>query len=356
MTGCGPEAAAVSDEAAALHRESLVIDLHLDTLLSMRFAGYDITARHTNRLPRSPFSWHMDVPRAREGGLDAAVMGLVINPREVQEELMAPLRLLASMEDEKGIEQTLLTLDLWAETARRHPDQVAFCTTGTQIREAVAQGKFAGIPGLEGSHGIESDMANVRLAYERGLRMIGLTHFQASSAAYPMTVAEFDGRGLTDFGRELVGEMEQLGIVVDLAHVNYAGLDEALGRITRPFVVSHTACRALLDMRRNLEDDHIRRVADRGGVIGLCLARSFVGRPGVAGFVDHIEHALNAGGVDCIALGSDWDGAIVPVEGLGDVTGLPRVTEELLARGHSPQVVQKFLGGNAIRVLTEVCG
>ena len=168
--------------------------------------------------------------------------------------------------------------------------------------------------------------------------------------------AGFDGQGLTDFGRELLAEMDRLGIVVDLAHVNYTGVDEALGRMTRPFVVSHTACRALHDMRRNLEDDHIRRIADRGGVIGLCLARSFVGRPGVEGFVDHIEHALQVGGPDCIALGSDWDGAIVPVVGLGDVTGLPRVTEELLARGHSPEVVQKFLGEHAMRVLTDVCG
>lgn len=356
VTGCGPDAAAVPDEAAALHRESLVMDLHCDTLLWVRLLGYDVTAHHTNRLPGSPFAWHMDLPRAREGGLDAAVMGLVINPREVHEELMAPLRLLASLEDEKGIEQMLLTLDLWAEIARHHPDEAAFCTSGTQIREAVAQGKFAGIPGLEGSHGIESDMANVRRAYDRGLRMIGLTHFQASSAAYPMTVAAFDGRGLTDFGRELLGEMEQIGMVVDLAHVNYAGLDEAIGRLSRPFVVSHTACRALHDMRRNLEDDHIRRVADRGGVIGLCLAKSFIGRPGVAGFVDHVEHALNVGGADCIALGSDWDGAIIPVDGLHDVTGLPRVTAELLARGHSPQTIQKFLGGNALRVLTDVCG
>lgn len=348
--------ATVPAEIAALHRESLVIDLHVDTLLSMRFAHYDITARHKNRLPGSPFTWHVDVPRAREGGLDAAVLGLVINPREVGKELMAPLRLLAFLERGKGFEQTLLTLDLWAETARRHPEQVAFCTTGTQIREAVAQGRFAGLPCLEGSHGIESDMDNVRRAYERGLRMIGLTHFQASSAAYPMTVSAYDGRGLTDFGRELIGEMERLGMVVDLAHVNYAGVDEALGRVTRPFVVSHTACRALHDVRRNLQDDHIRRVADHGGVIGICLARSFVGRPGVAGFVDHIEHALDVGGPDCIALGSDWDGAIVPVSGLGDVTGLPAVTQELMARGHAPEIVQKFLGGNAMRVLSDVCG
>jgi membrane dipeptidase len=186
--------------------------------------------------------------------------------------------------------------------------------------------------------------------------MIGLTHFQASSAAYPMTVAAFDGRGLTDFGRELIGEMERLGMVVDLAHVNYAGVDEALGRMTKPFVVSHTACRALHDMRRNLEDDHIRRIADRGGVIGLCLARSFVGRPGVAGFVDHIEHALQVGGPDCIALGSDWDGAIVPPRDMPTCLELPRVVEPMLRRGWTEDRIRKILGGNFLRVVEALRG
>ena len=356
LAGCGPEAPQISDDVLALHRDARVLDLHLDTLLSMRLLGYEIASRHTNRLPRSPISWHMDLPRAREGGLDGAVMGLVISPREVREELMAPLRWLARLEDERGIDQTLLTLDVLDEAAQRHADEMRFCRSGSEMRTAMDEGRFAAFAGLEGSHGIESDLQNVHAAYQRGLRMIGLTHFQASSAAYPMTVAAFDGRGLTPFGRDLVTEMERMGMVVDLAHVNEAGVEEALGLVTRPFVVSHTACRALFDFRRNLSDAQIRAVAERGGVIGLCLARGFIGRPGVEGFVDHIEHAIRVGGVDCVALGSDWDGAIVPVEGLGDVTGLPRVTQVMLERGHSEAVIRKALGENALRVLTEVCG
>jgi membrane dipeptidase len=196
----------------------------------------------------------------------------------------------------------------------------------------------------------------VRAAHERGLRMIGLTHFQSSSAAHPMTVPAFDGQGLTDFGRELVAEMERLRMVVDLAHVNAAGVDEALERMTRPFVVSHSACRGVHDNARNLTDEQIRRMAERGGVIGIAAGRSFVGRPGVSGFLDHVEHALRVGGSDCVAIGSDWDGAIVPVEGMEDVTSLPRITAGLLARGHSEAVIRKVLGENALRVLSEVCG
>jgi len=354
--GCGREAPRVPDEILAFHRDCLVLDLHVDTLLSMRLVGYDIAKRHTNRLPGAPFSWHMDLPRAAEGGLDGAVLGLVISPREVREELMGPLRWLARLEDDRGIEQTLRTLGILAEAAERHAERLAFCRSGSEMRAAAAAGRFAALAGLEGSHGIESDLANVRAAWERGLRMIGLTHFQASSAAYPMTVAAFDGQGLTDFGRELIGEMERLRMVVDIAHVNLAGVDEALARMTRPFVVSHSACRALQDHRRNLGDDHIRRIAGRGGVIGIAVGRDFLGRPGLDGFLDHVEHAIRVGGADCVALGSDWDGAIVPARGLEDVTTLPAVTAGLLGRGHSQEVVRKALGENALRVITEVTG
>jgi len=357
LTGCGgPRRPEVPAEVEAFHREALVLDLHVDTLLAMRLLGYDIGARHTNRLPGSPFTWHMDLPRAEEGGLDGAVMGLVINPREVRDELIRPLKLLDWVEEGKGIEQTLATLDLLAEAAERYPERLAFCTTGSQMREAIAAGRFAALPGLEGSHGVESDLDNVRAAYEKGLRMIGLTHFQATSAAYPMTVPEFDGRGLTSFGRDLVAEMQRLGMVVDLAHVNATGVDEALELLREPFVVSHTACAAVHDVPRNLTDTQIRQMADRGGVIGIAVGRSFLGRPGVEGFLDHVEHAIRVGGAEAVALGSDWDGAVVPAQGLGDVTTLPAVTAGLLARGQPEAVVRKVLGENALRVVTEVCG
>jgi membrane dipeptidase len=186
--------------------------------------------------------------------------------------------------------------------------------------------------------------------------MIGLTHFQRSAAAFPMTVASFDDRGLTEFGFDLLAEMETLGIVVDLAHVNRRGVDDALGALRRPFVVSHSACRGLADFRRNLDDDQIRRIADAGGVVGIAAGRSFLGGDGLDAFLDHVEHARRVGGADAVALGSDWDGGITPVRGLEDVRGLPSVTQGLLARGWSDEDVRRLLGENALRVVTEVCG
>jgi membrane dipeptidase len=211
---------------------------------------------------------------------------------------------------------------------------------------------------LEGAHGIEGSLDHVHTAYARGLRSIGLVHFQADQAGYPMTVAEFDGQGLTEFGRTLVGEMERLRMIVDLAHLNDAGVTDALTIMQRPFMVSHTACRALYPHRRNLTDDQIRAVADHGGVIGIMFEGAILAAGGanLDRVLDHFDHAIKVGGEDVVAVGSDYDGFITPAAGLEDVTMMPHLTAGLLARGHRPDTVRKILGENALRVLTEVCG
>ncbi len=347
---------AVPADVLAFHRECLVLDLHVDTLLWTRLVGYDFAVAHRNRLPRAPLGWHVDLPRAREGGLRAAVLGLVVNPREVRRELILPLKLLARIERGAGIEQTLATLALWEAAERAHPEALAFARSGSEIRRAVAQGRFAGLACLEGSHGLEGRIENLRRAHARGLRMVGLVHFQATEAARPMTVAAFDGQGLTMFGHELLGEIESLHMAVDLAHLNAAGIDDVLAHARRPCVVSHTACRALRDHPRNLGDEQIRRVAEAGGVVGVAVGAIFLGNGTLERFLDHVEHLLRVGGADVPALGSDWDGFIVPVRGMEDVRCLPQITAGLLARGHSHETVRKLLGENALRVLTEVCG
>ncbi len=344
------------DEILAFHRESPVFDLHIDTLLWTRLMGYDLGERHTPLLPRAAFGGHMDLPRAAEAGLDGAVLGIVVNPQEVRPELMFPLRALARIESERGFEQTLSQLDLMRRTAERLSGAMRLALSGSELRAAIADGRFAALAGLEGAHGIEDELDNVRVAHRQGLRMLGLVHFQSSAAAHPMTAPDFDDQGLTPFGFDLLAEMESLGMVVDLAHVNRRGVDDALAAMKRPFVVSHTACRAVHDMARNLDDDQIRRVADRGGVVGIAMGRWFLGRPGLDSYLDHVDHAMRVGGTEAVALGSDWDGAITPVEGLEDVGGLPYVTWGLLERGWSTDAVRKVLGENALRVITEVCG
>ena len=141
-----------------------------------------------------------------------------------------------------------------------------------------------------------------------------------------------------------------------LAHLNAAGVTDALSALRSPFVVSHTACRALCDNPRNLHDEELRRIADAGGVIGIAFGRSFLGRSGVEGLLDHVEHALRVAGEDAVGLGSDYDGFIVPARGMGDVRAYPLITQGLLERGWSREIIEKLLGRNALRVSVEVTG
>lgn len=348
----------VTEEALALHRESLVVDLHVDSFLWTRVFNYDIGRRHANRLPRAPLAWHADLPRLREGGVDGVVFGIVVNPHTVRRELMLPLKVLAWYEARRGFDAVLTTLDLLEAAARRYSDRFAFVRTGTEFRAARAAGKIAGLACLEGAHGIEGSLDNLSTAYERGLRSVGLLHFQANETGYPMTVARFDELGLTDFGRTMISEMERLGILADLAHLNDAGFEDALQTMRRPFMVSHTGCRAVHPHPRNLTDEQIRAVADRGGVIGIIFEGAFVAAQSahLDHVLDHFDHAIRTGGEDAVAIGSDYDGFIVPATGLEDVTAMPRLTAGLLARGHRPQTIRKILGENALRVLTAVCG
>jgi len=356
LAACAPRVPSVSTEALALHRESLVFDLHVDTLLWQRLLGYDPTQRHTPWLPAAAFAWHVDLPRAADAGLDGAVLGLVVNPREQRPEQLWALKLLARVERGAGIEQTLATLDLLGTTARDHPEELAFARSGSELRRAVAARRFAALAGLEGAHGIEDRIENLHAAWDRGLRMLGLVHFQANAAAFPMTETAFEERGLTPFGFDLLAEMEALPVVADLAHLNARCVNDVLAATTGPCLVSHSGCRALHDSPRNLEDAQLRAVADAGGVVGLALGRSFLGPGGLDAFFAQADHLRRVAGEDATALGSDWDGGIVPLAEVGDVRGLPRLTERLLRGGWKPEPIRKLLGENALRVLTEVLG
>ncbi len=349
-----PGAAAPSQEALDLHRESAVFDLHVDTLLWQRFLGYDFTERHRPWLPAAAFFGHVDLPRAAEAGLDGAVLGLVISPAEERREQLWTLKLLARLERGRGLEQTLEGLDALQRLATENPDTLQLARTGGELRSAMAAGRFAALAGLEGAHGIEGSVENLRAAWERGLRMLGLVHFQSNRAAFPMTEPDFVARGLTPVGFDLVAEMEQLPMVVDLAHLNARGVSDFLAVASRPGLVSHSACQAIHPSPRNMSDAQLRAIAEHGGVVGLAVGRMFLGPGGIDAFVAHAEHLRKVAGDEALALGSDWDGGIVPVRGLEDVRRLPSLTDRLLREGWPPDRIRRLLGENALRVIEEV--
>jgi len=221
--------------------------------------------------------------------------------------------------------------------------------TADDIVAAHQSGRPALLLAVEHADVVERSLNVLRALYAVGVRSIGLTH-NLSSWAADGNGEERDGVGLTHFGRELVREMNQLGMVVDLAHVSPSAFFSALGVSTAPVVFSHGNCRALCDHPRNLTDEQLVALAQNGGVIGLSFVPMFVdeAQPSLARFLDHVDHVVEVVGIDTVALGSDFDGGgtLVP-----DATHLTHVVEGLISRGYTEGELRAFLGENTLRVL-----
>jgi len=334
----------ISNDALALHRDSLVVDLHCDTLLSQTLFGYDPTLRHRNRLPLSPFSYHADIPRMQEGGVGAVALGIVINPLRKASALDATRR-------------SLMMMQRWATRA---PDSVSLVSTADDIVATRAAGRIALFGGLEGAHGLGGNVDELGELRAMGLRYIGLAHFSRNLAATPSFGWGADPSApLGDHGRELIDEMNRLRMIVDLAHVNRAGFLEACARSNAPVLVSHTGVAGAAENWRNIDDEQLRAVADTGGVIGIIFAPVFLG-DSITGKADlivrHIKHVIAVVGEDHVAIGSDFDGFVVPPSDLPDVSCLPYLTQLMLEGGMSEQQIRKCLGENTLRLFREVCG
>lgn len=327
------------DAARALHDEVAAIDLHADTPKLMRAFDWDLTRRHDPPLPRAAWLGHVDLPRMREGGLAAQFFGLWTFPY--------PRAGCAA-----SVHRQLDALDA---AVARHPDEFAFCTSAEDVERARAAGRIAALAGIEGGHALEGKIENVEAFARRGVRYLGLLHFTANDLGRPqMGVGRDDTQGLTAFGRDVVAELNRCGVIVDLAHVNRKGFFEALELSRTPPIVSHAGVAGVHAHWRNIDDEQLRKVAARGGVVGIIFAPRYLGRDGIDAVVDHLLHVVRIAGEDAPALGSDYDGMIRPPRGLEDVAALPRLTAALLARGLSREAVKKILGENALRVLREV--
>jgi membrane dipeptidase len=184
---------------------------------------------------------------------------------------------------------------------------------------------------------------------------LGLCHFSRNELCFP---AYGQGRedtvGLTPFGREVVKRCEELGVIVDLAHINRKGFLDACAMAKRPPIVSHTGVIGAFDHWRNIDDSQLRAVADKGGVVGVIFCPKFLGGEGLEPVVRHLRHIIDVCGEDAPALGSDWDGFIVPTKDLCDAAHLPLLTDALLAAKFSVETIAKILRGNAMRVLRDV--
>jgi membrane dipeptidase len=327
------------DDALALHAESCVLDLHADTTKLMDRIGYDLAARHSPPPGIANLLGHVDLPRLREGGVAGQFFSFWTVPY--------PERGCAH-----SVVRQLDSLDL---AIAKHPEQITWALSGDEVRAAKAAGQVAALGGIEGGQALEGRADLIEMFACRGVRYLGLLHFSANAIGAPAKGRGQDpDRGLTPFGVEVVREAERVGMIVDLAHINRRGFFDAIAAGTRPPMVSHTGVLGAHEHWRNIDDEQIRAVADRGGCIGVIFSRRYLGGASLDAVVDHLLHIIDVAGDDVPALGSDFDGFVVPPVGLEDVSALPNLTVRLSARGVPDRVLAKILGGNVLRVLDAI--
>lgn len=346
----------LSSRAMALYRDALVVDLHNDLPSRVVEEGYDPDVRHDAGV--GPGLGHTDVPRLVESGVGAQWLVAFPEPRVAS--ATAPL-------DGRALEgsfaRAMAMIDAVHALARRHPGRLAFAASASDVRTARAAGRVALLVAVEGGHAIEDSLERLRELHAAGARYLTLTWNNGTAWA---GAAEGMGGtrrgGLTPFGRDVVGELNRLGVLVDVSHVSTATFWDALDASTAPIIASHSNARALCDHPRNLHDEQLRAIAASGGVIGLNFYSEFVDprfaeradRSPLALLADHAEHIATVAGIDHVALGSDFDGIRASPQGIDDVRSFPRLVQALVDRGWRDDDVRKLLGANAMRVMDAV--
>ena len=363
--------------AARRHEEALVFDGHADTLLGVVDRGLSID--------RTPDGVHIDLERMARGGLDAEFFTAFVDPKFLPRARERATRLIDALHDQ----------------AARFGDRLAVTTTAGAVREIVAGGRRAAIPAIEGGHAIEDSLDHLREFHRRGVRLMTLTWNNSNGWADGCFPGPNDPRhgGLTDFGRRVVGEMERLGIIVDISHASAETFRDVQRIATRPFVASHSCAAALVNHPRNLADDQLDALARHDGLVGVCFASAFlvdeIGTwrrlmetpeylalpeksgefypplmpPAEAAFYEarvplatledlfrHIDHITRRIGWRHVALGTDFDGISRLPVGIESVADLPRVTAGLAARGYPDEAIAGILGENWLRVMSAVVG
>lgn len=333
----------MSQDAARIHSESIIIDAHCDTILEVA------AALATPGLEKRDFfekteRGDIDLPRLKEGGVTCQVMALYIEgqykPARSARRLLELLDGFYSLLDES--------------------EDFHLATTAADIERAKREGHVCGLLSIEGGEAVEGLLSLLRDYYRLGIRAMGLTWNERNDIADGQG-EKSAGSGLTDFGISVVKEMERLGMLVDVSHLSdssFWGVDRVA---ERPYIASHSNARAVASASRNLTDKQIEALAKKGGVIGLVFAPDFVdddpSKVSLSRLIDHIDHIKGIGGIDCVGLGSDFDGFHVRPgygEVIRDVSEFPLFTAGLVERGYTEEEIRKILGGNWMRVYSQV--
>jgi len=389
LAGCMANAqnVPVSARAKAIHDSAIVIDTHADTPQRFLDDNYDIG----NTDPKDV--GHISLDKARAGNLGAEFFSIWVDP---------------STNEGHFAKHTLDLIDSVYEQAERHPDRMMMAFSAADIERAHREKKLAALMGIEGGHSIENDIRLLRNFYRLGVRYMTLTW--SNTNEWGDSSGDIDDakvqhhNGLTDFGKQVVTEMNRLGMMVDISHVADKTFWDAIAVSKAPVIASHSSARALCNARRNMSDDMLRAVAKNGGVVDVNFFSGFdsqqywdalmaqgdkqqaavdaylaklkaegkepsymdkeriqrewmarIPRPPLSALIDNIDHIAKVAGVDHVGLGSDFDGVSgATPEGMDSAADLPKITQALLDRGYSADEIHKILGGNLLRVFKEV--
>ncbi|MEW6173035.1 MAG: dipeptidase [Bacillota bacterium] len=314
----------------SVHYDALVVDAHCDTLSVLVQEGSSFAKSDKG---------HIDLTRLQQGGVNVQVFAVFVSPLYTGTYLR------------RALEQ----IDVFYDITEGFGEHLAAVRDFAELQETIDSGRIAGILSVEGGHVLEGSTAVLRALYKMGVRCLTLTWNGRNELADGVGESETRG-GLTGFGRTVVREMEGLGMLIDVAHLAPAGFWDVLRLARSPVIASHANSRTQCDHPRNLTDAQVRALAATGGVIGINFVPDFVDpeNPTLDRVIDHIEHIAAVGGVDCVAIGSDFDGTPYTVAGLEDAAALPALTCGLLERGWPRDDIRKVLGGNLFRVFNEI--
>jgi len=375
----GVSADDLSARARKLHFSSIVVDAHDDTTQRLMDGGFDLGPRNAEG--------SIDIPRMREGGLSALFFSIWM-PSKVK--------------GPEAVQRATAQIEAVRDQVREHSSDLALAATATQIRDAHRQSKIAVLMGVEGGHMINSDLGVLRKYASLGVRYMTLTHSGNCEWADSSTDKPAHN-GLSDFGKQVIREMNRLGMIVDISHVSDKTFRDVLEVSKAPVFASHSSCRAICGHPRNMTDDMMRALAAKGGIVQINFHEGFLSQefrnaekadptindaiaaevqkrcgdkegcqliegdkitreyvlqgklPRVewTKIIEHIDHAVKVAGIDHVGLGSDFDGANMPF-GMEDATKLPKITEALLQKGYSDGDVKKILGENTLRLMSDV--
>ncbi len=388
MNDTKPETAGSRTEPAdfdSIHRQAITVDMHADTTQRLVDEGLNLELR----LPDG----HFDAPRARQGGLDAQFFSIWVEPQLFGSTGPAAVK---RADDQIAAVHKLTQL---------FPQTWVLATSASDIRRVAAEGKLAALLGIEGGYPIDEKLENVERFYRQGVRYMSPAWSVSTSWAGSSGDAEGAGRGLSDFGKMVIREMNRLGMMIDVSHVSDKTFWDIINTSTQPVIATHSGCRAIANVPRNLTDEMIKALAKSGGVVNVIfypehlepgyaekkkqvdreiavmvqrasdaekgnavhkkMARDRVRREEyarrlppvtVSRLADHVDHVVRLVGIDHVGIGSDFDGVQITLSDLATIEDLPNLTKELLRRGYTASDVEKILGGNMLRVMEVVGG